>query len=96
MIDKNIFELELTECINAVFNMRLEDAVQHFSEMIPSYLQQSNLQQSKIEQLANSFLYTCVMIHTSKETSDTYKEALKTAEFIYKNIRKYQWLDLKI
>lgn len=85
---KNIFELELTECINEAFNMSLEDVVQHVSEMTPC-----SLQQSKIESLANNFLYTCVTIHTSKETSYNYKEALKTAEFFYKKLRKYKGLD---
>lgn len=85
---KNIFELKLTECIETTFNMSLEDVVQQVSEMTPS-----SLQQSKIESLANNFLYACVMINTSKETSYTYKEALKTAEFLYKKLRKYQGLD---
>ena len=85
---KNIFELELAECINEAFNMSLEDVVQHVSKMTPS-----SLQQSKIESLANNFLYACVMIHTNKETSYTYKEALKIAEFIYKKLRKYRGLD---
>lgn len=38
MIDKNIFELELSECINEAFNMSLEDVVQHVSEMSPCSL----------------------------------------------------------
>lgn len=85
---ENIFKLEFTECINEAFNMSLEDVVQQVSKMTPS-----SLQQSKIESLANNFLYACVMIHTSKETTYTYKEALKAAEFFYKKLRKYQGLD---